>query len=220
MMTEITDPARELADVCERLVSPGASQSGAALLAERFGVEEWSTEFYQMIFHIRGRIDHLTEIVAVLDIAPELREQAIGHAKQVQKAFSPEGLDNPWSHASTRFISPEHVGPLKFLLLAVGGSVSYPKLGEDERNEISGMVAELLAWLGEHQIKEHDFIRQNLIEGLAQFQFRFDRFQWLGWGYALQSLREVIGAYMMLKGSPPISTRLRTRMPSSAKPAR
>ncbi|SDO74429.1 hypothetical protein SAMN05192530_11235 [Aureimonas jatrophae] len=68
-----------------------------------------------------------------------------------------------------------------------------------EREELIGQVTELMDWLHEHQLVENDFIRQALIEGLGHLLFRLERFRWLGGGYTLASLREVIAAYMLLE---------------------
>ena len=77
--------------------------------------------------------------------------------------------------------------------------VSYPSLSEEERLEIADTVKTLIAWLKEHQLEENDFIRQSLIEGLESFLFRIQKLDWLGWGYALESLQSVIMAYVALE---------------------
>ena len=50
-MTTVTDPARELADICMRLTD-GVSTKGDDFLAAKFQVAVWSTEFFQIIFCI------------------------------------------------------------------------------------------------------------------------------------------------------------------------
>jgi len=72
-------------------------------------------------------------------------------------------------------------------------------LSDDEQAALLLEVSQLLEWLGQHQLAERDFIRQAITDGLRQFQFRLERIGWLGWGYALDSLREVIGAYLALE---------------------
>ncbi len=81
---------------------------------------------------------------------------------------------------------------------------SYPKLDDAERDDLLAAVDQLLHWLNEHQLAEQDFIRQALIDGLTRFRFRLARIQWIGWGYTLESLREVIGAYFALERGTPI----------------
>jgi len=77
--------------------------------------------------------------------------------------------------------------------------VSYRKLSDAEVDEIFGEVEALRGWLSEHQLAEQDFIRQALLEGLERFLFRLERLSWLGWGYTLESLKEVVAAYMLLE---------------------
>ena len=88
-----------------------------------------------------------------------------------------------------------HINPIKTLSYQIRQKVSYPKLDEDDRKELLAVVSELIEWLKEHQLKEQDFIRQAIVEGLEQFRFRLERFEWLGWGYTLGSLRDVVAAY-------------------------
>jgi len=60
-------------------------------------------------------------------------------------------------------------------------------------------VQRTLGFLRDHQLERQDFIRQALIEGLEQFIFRLERLRWLGWGYSLEALKDVIGAYFALE---------------------
>lgn len=76
---------------------------------------------------------------------------------------------------------------------------NYPKLDEAELTEVIELVDQLLAWLTEHQLSEQDFIREALIVGLETFKFRLARIHWLGWGFALQGLKDVIYAYFALE---------------------
>jgi hypothetical protein len=77
--------------------------------------------------------------------------------------------------------------------------VAYRKLSEDEVAEIESEVSALVEWLNEHQLSEQDFLRQALLDGLCEFLFRVRNLRWLGWGYTLDSLRDVITAYMFLQ---------------------
>jgi hypothetical protein len=197
-MATITDPARELVDICSRLSAP-SNRSGQDILAEAFGVQAWSTEFFQILFLISQRIDGLVEIVQELEMDQDLLDEAVQHVRAIQQAFTPSGVQNAWSHATNHYISPTHVGPVRMLVPQVRASRSYPKLDEEETAEILGSVEELLGWLKERQLHENDFVRQTIIDGLEQFHFRLSRIEWVGWGYSLQALRDVIGAYLALE---------------------
>lgn len=198
-MSNLTDPARELADICNRLRNKDESSPGSQVLASIFEVSGWSVEFYELVFTILKRIDQLKLIVGSLaDVDLDIRDQAIVHLDTIARAFSQEGLNNQWKHASTHLISPEHVNPIRMLSSEVRRVHPLPQLTADDLKELVASVDELLGWLREHQINEQDFIRQAIIEGLEGFRFRVERVSWVGWGYTLDSLRNVIGAYLAL----------------------
>lgn len=204
-MSTITDPARELVDICARLTI-NTSRSGQEVLAEAFGVEAWSTEFFQILFLISQRVDGLIQIVEVLEMDPDLRAEAVQHIRAIQYSFTPNGLQNAWSHSVSHYISPANVGPLKMLVPQVRAAKSYPKLDGEELAEILSLVEELSSWMEERQLRENDFVRQAIIDGLDQFHFRLSRIEWVGWGYSLQALRDVIGAYLALeRGTPDLA---------------
>lgn len=199
-MPTVTDAARELAELCHGLRSPDSRVQGAQVLSEHFRVDAWSSEFYEIIFSISKRIDQLKDLIHGIDeIDPDIKDHAERHLETVQLAFSLNGLNNGWNHASTHYISAEHVNPIRMLSPAVRKVQPLPQLGSEEAIHLIENVDELLGWLREHQINEQDFIRQAIIEGLERFRFRVERVSWVGWGYTLDSLRAVIGAYLALE---------------------
>lgn len=205
-MPTITDPARELADICTQL-SEGSRQNGATFLASRFEVPEWSTEFFQIIFLFSKRADELIAILNDLDIDDDYRQEFAGHIRSIQRTFSPDGLNNQWNHATANYINPANVNSVKALSGLVRPLYSYPKLNAEEQADILGEVEALLGWLKEHQLNERDFIRQAIIDGLEHFCFRLKRAGWLGWGYTVESLRDVISAYLALeRGTPDLQS--------------
>jgi hypothetical protein len=197
-MTTLTDPARELAEICTQL-SITTSETGLLVLAREFGVDSFSAEFYQILFTIQSRIDELVEIVATIEMDDDYQQEAIQHIQQIRHAFSQNGIGNQWNHSVGSYISPAQLGPLKMLSTMVRSKYSYPKLTDEEQADLLTEIDQLLEWLGEQQLYEHDFIRATLIDGVKQFRFRLARLKWVGWGYATQSLREVIGAYLALE---------------------
>jgi hypothetical protein len=196
----LTDPARELAELCHALTGANQQAVGYTALAAMFDVQPWSPDFYQIVFTIGRRIEALRVIVSELsELDDELKGLALAHLDQIAGAFGQGGVSSTWSHAVTNHLSPAHVGPIRMLSPLVSKVQTYPKLDAEERAELLAVVDELLGWLRDHQLKEQDFIRQAIIEGLEGFKFRAERVQWLGWGYTLESLREVIGAYLALE---------------------
>lgn len=197
-MSAITDPARELADLCSELKG-GGKATGSDFLASKFGVPAWSAEFFQIIFVITKRIDDLALIVQDLEMDDDFKREAISHLKAIKQAFTQAGLNNAWSTVEERFLNSTNIQPIKMLSPYVRKSINYPKLDKGEQAQLVLEIAELESWLKEHQIVEQDFIRQALLDGVSQFKFRLERVGWLGWGYTISSLRDVISAYMALE---------------------
>jgi hypothetical protein len=168
-------------------------------------VEAWSQDFYRIIATIMDRLVDLEAIVAKLPLDMDYRNEMVGHIKDIATAFSPNGFQNPWQNFGIDKLSARNVQPLKGLSGLVRQQIVYRKLSDEELAELEGMVRDLIGWLNSHQLAQHDFIRQALIEGLEHLSFRLSKFRWLGWGYTLASLREVIAAYVLLErqGSTP-----------------
>lgn len=201
-MPSITDPARELAEVCEKIAEP-SKQRGDDYLAGKFGVGAWSTEFYQIVFCFIERADALIGIVDTLDMDEDLANDAKKHIKDIKGAFAREALSNAWNAIGVNHVRRENVQAIKMLSPHVRQKVSYPKLNDEEIGEVIELITELEKYLSEHQLKEHDFIRRALIDGIRSVRFRLERVGWLGWGYTVASIREVIGAYLALQSGMP-----------------
>lgn len=194
----LTDPARELAELCESLHSSSGS-AGETYLAMKFGVEPWSREFFQIVFTIIERCALVKRLVADLDIDPDYQQEILGHIDMIMSAFSADSMKNAWANFGVGRVSQINIGPVKAVSGLVRQKVAYRKLSSSEVVELAVEVKTLISWLENHQLSEQDFIRQGLIEGLRSLEFRLDKLQWLGWGYTLDSLREVIAAYMLLE---------------------
>lgn len=201
----LTDPARELADLLTVLQSGNVHMQGDQFLATHFGVTAWSQDFYRIIATIMDRLSELNAIVAGLPLDDDFRAEMVGHVSEIATAFSPNGFQNAWQSFGADKLNARNVQPLKGMSGLVRQQFAYRKLTEEELAELTGAVAELIEWLSGHQLAQQDFIRQALIEGLEHLRFRLSKFRWLGWGYTLDSLREVIAAYMLLErqGSTP-----------------
>jgi len=197
-LAEVTDPARELAELCDRLKMPNDNK-GDEWVAQVLGVEPWSREFYEAVFSVVERADFRLSLIDDLELDDDFKAQAASHVTKVKTAFNKHSLQNGWKQVGALAVSAENIQPIKMLSPLVRQKVEYPRLSDEERNELLADVDELLEWLREHQLKDRDFVRQALIEGLERFRFCLKRVGWLGWGYTLDSLREVIGAYMALE---------------------
>lgn len=201
-MTTLTDPAREYAELCEALAEESHAP-GDAHLANKFGVKPWSSEFYQIVFCIIERANRLVELVDGLGLDEDFAEQALNHIAATRNAFGKEAITNTWYASGAKYLAPINVQPLKMLSPMIRAKVSYPRLSDAEADELQSAIEEFLGWLSDHQLSEQDFIRQALIDGLEQFHFRLSKVRWLGWGYTIQSLKDVIAAYKLLESSEP-----------------
>jgi hypothetical protein len=182
-MNDFTDPARELAEVCDKLTESNGT-IGGKFLATKFSVEPDSFEFFQIIYCIVERIDFLLSILSSIELDDDYREDAAKHLRELKKAFSNQSLASSWSSMGKKFVSKENIQPIKMLSAQVRAKISYPKLTDEQ--------------IQEHQLSEQDFIRQAIIEGLEHLQFRLSCLSWLGWGFSQKALKEVIGAYLLL----------------------
>ncbi|ESY64767.1 MULTISPECIES: hypothetical protein [Mesorhizobium] len=199
-MATKTDPAREIADICKRLAKP-SEQPGDRHLAAIFGVNQWSRDFYEIVFSISDRLELLSKIVAELDLDEDQRIEISEHIAKVNSAFGRGSLLNAWNSQGTgaSILRGPHAAAISVLSGQVRARISYPKLDDAEAKEIIELIDTLLSWLYDIQLGEQDFIRQALIDGLQRCRTRMDRLNWLGWGYTVESLREVIGAYLALE---------------------
>lgn len=195
----MTDPAREMAELLSELLIGDTNLPGDKLLASKFSVEPWSQDFYRIIATIMDRLHALKVLVQDLPIDDDYRSEMVEHINDASLAFTPNAFQNHWRGFGADKLSARNIQPLKGLSGLVRQRISYRKLSPEEIAELSDQVSELLKWLHEHQLAQNDFIRQALIEGLDQVLFRLRRFQWLGWGYTIDSLKDVIAAYMMLE---------------------
>lgn len=193
-MAKTTDPAMELALVLERLAN-GSDLPGSRWLASQFNVDEWSLEFYQIIFSIIQRMDILQKFIEENEQFDDLRSDLKSRLSNLRSAFDSGSLAQVWSQRGIRTLNTENIRPVKMCSAYIRTRISYADLSDDEVVEIVDACQTLLSWLNEHQLDQDDFIRQAIIEGINSFVFRMERLKWLGWGYSLDSLKSVIMAY-------------------------
>jgi len=194
-MTAVTDPARELAEIAERLTQ-GSNSPGEAFLPGVFGVEPWSTEFVKIVGCILERADLVGRIVqqsGAMDY--DHKASALNDLAQFKQGFTGTALRVAWNQAGGGLpIMKDHGRPLQYLSPIVRAEVRYPKLSEAD-------VAEFLELIDSYaeELKQSDegpeFVRQAIRDGLAAFRFQLEKIGWMGSGYALAAFREVMIVY-------------------------
>ncbi len=108
----LTDPARELAEICTEL-QENASAAGEIFLAGKFNVTQWSREFYQILFTIIERCDLLKKIVDTIDLDNDFREEVKSHVYQIECVFNADSMKQPWKNCGLTYVSAVNVGPIK-----------------------------------------------------------------------------------------------------------
>lgn len=197
-MSSYTNPASEFASVCRQL-GQQVQQTGVEWLASQFETAPWSEDFYRVLFAIVQRGHYLMKLVDEIQEAAPIATEAKVHIAEVLKAFRAESLAGNWRDTSRNYLNGANVNPIGMLAGVVQPHICYKSLDNEKVTELLDDVSQLIGWLQDQQISERDFIRQALLEGLKEFQFRLIRLRWLGLGFALNGLKDVIFAYMALE---------------------
>lgn len=138
-------------------------------------------------------------IIAKTAIRPALRDLALTHVNAIGQAFAKDALMHQWDRNGSKYVAAPHRDPIHTL----AGSLhqfDYDQPTPEQISELSKLADDLRTWLHEHQLEEQDFIRACLIDGINRFMFRLEKLEWVGWGYTLEGLRDVIGTYLTLQG--------------------
>ena len=195
-----TDPAKELADTLA-ILAAAPSQSLTDRISKSAKVEPWSSEFFRIVFEIINRADLVASKVDELSIDDDIKSEALKSIGSIKQVFTNANLLSRTTDQVRPILTGGNGAVLKMLSINVRQQVSYPLLNEESRSEILEEVTQLREWLTSQQTQEKDFIRQSLIDGLDGFIFRLERLEWLGHGYALEGLKNVIEAYLSLQGA-------------------
>ena len=189
-MANITDPARELADISIRLTK-GTQASGADFLATEFEVPVWSTEFVKIIGCILERADLVSETVRSLDMDEDHKHNAMDDIAGFKSAFVGVSLATGWNTAGTGMpLMKEHGRPLQYISKSVREKVNYPALSDDEVAEI---IQSIDTYLADLLISDEGpvFVRQAIWDGLQLLLFQLKHMKWTGSGYTLLAFREI-----------------------------
>lgn len=195
-MASMTDPARELGEIAERL-TVSSNLAGEKLLAEQFGVEPWSTDFVKIIACILDRADLVARIIVESDLDVDHRDKAVEHIRLFKSGFTGPSLRKPWNDGGNGLTAMrDHGSPIQFLSQTVRPQVKYPRLSAEEIAELLEAIDSYLAELRESD-EGPEFVRQAIIDGLSLFRFQLDKIGWMGAGYALTAFRELLFVYDM-----------------------
>ena len=196
----LTDPAKELAETLA-LIAREPNMPVAVKISQEALVEQWTPDFFRILFEITNRIDLVAQKIAELPIDEDVRKDALQSVSDIRAVFNdPNVLAQQNAQIRAR-ITGSNATVLKMLSMMIREQVSYPLLSKEDRDEILNEVKTLRDWLSEIQSEEKDFVRQALIEGLDSFIFRLQRLEWLGHGFVLDGLRGVIQAYLSVQGA-------------------
>ena len=131
----------------------------------------------------------------------DIKDEALKSIDAIKAVFASANMLSLQTDQVRSILTGANGAVLKMLSINVRQQVSYPLLSAGSRSEILKEVVQLKEWLEGQQTEEKDFVRQSLIEGLDGFVFRLERLEWLGHGYALEGLKNVVEAYLSLQGA-------------------
>ncbi|WP_372096797.1 hypothetical protein [Tistrella mobilis] len=197
-MTKMTDCARELADCLSQINQRFVDSNPANYLAKHFEVYPWSGDFYLILSIIQKRISDNIKVNNTLYYDEDTKEELERKISSLFGIFSGAALVQGWATTAHSSIV-DAIFSLKLISPRIRDNYGYPAFDDDDIKEILSDVSTMIEWLKDHQMKEKDFIRQALLDGLIHLEFSLKKFKWLGQGYNIQSLREVVSAYMALE---------------------
>lgn len=177
--------------------------AGAELLARRFSVQVWSTEFILIIASIHQRIDALRVMLGETDLDGDIKIAAQNGLESIRAVFSMAGFANPWSHSVKTFLTDANLNLIRMASLYVRTNHGYYALEKEELDDVVNDCVTLIDWLKSAELTENDFIRGALIDGLEGFVFKLNRVGYFGWPDSFESLKNVIAAYMALERGMP-----------------
>lgn len=196
-MGEQANIAVDLAKLCERL-SVKTSETGENYLATRFHVAPSSPQFYEIIAVIIGMTHTIESALDASTLHPLAVENGRSHLDAIRAGFAVNKLSGNWHPYGVEQLGAAHRDPVLMLSGSLP-SLNYEKPSNEDVQAILADAQDLLGWLEEHEIDESDFIRLCIIDGLKRFIFRVEAIGWVGWPYAVEGLREVVGAYLALE---------------------
>ena len=200
----LTDPARELAFTLALIASGGPEQLDERI-CQLTDVQEWSADFFKVTFYLIDRFDLLLRETAMLTLDDDIKNDALDSIHSMRSVFASKEMFKQKTMQIESRITGSNATVLKMLSGLIRERFCYHRLETHEQDLIISEVSELTVWLNKIQSEEKDFIRQAIIDGLTEFEFRLKRLHWFGSGYPIESLRDIIHAYLALEGAKGLS---------------
>jgi hypothetical protein len=193
-MAVTIDPARELADLADK-VKVSDNRTGVKFLASQFEVDPWSTDFVKIIACILERADLVGRIVKNSDLDTDDQQIALSHLNGFKQAFVGDGLNRQWNEAGFGLTNvSNHGSAIRFMSATVKQRVKYPRLTEEETNDMLVLIDFYLERLIQSD-EGPDFVRQAIADGLTTFRFQLEKVGWMGSGYALEAFQQLKSVY-------------------------
>jgi hypothetical protein len=190
-MASVTDPARELAEIAAKF-DVGSSLRADQVITSSTGFQAWSTQFHQLVASIHERADLVGRMLPRSGLDPDLVDDALRDITEFKRGFQPSAIGQASNHSgSTAAIMRMQGRPMQYLSIAVRQFESYPRYTQEEAIELVALIDEYLEHLSVHG-DSLAFVLSAIREGLAALRFRLANVTWVGSGYALQSLRDVM----------------------------
>lgn len=139
-MANLTDPARELADISAKLGTP-SSQAGFHVLAAIFGHEPDSAAFARIVCCILERAELVAQIIDASSMDDDHKLAASQDIANFKRAFSSGDLSAEWSLADRGAARLRgSIKAFQYLSPTVRLNTSYPKLSGDEIAEFIQLI--------------------------------------------------------------------------------
>lgn len=176
----LTDPATELASLCEKLSAQGSPNSGFHVLAMASGTHPDQTKLFEALSIINRRIDRLLDYFHRSDdnfLTERVKSKCIDTLNSVRLAFNAGHLHHPWDHLRASYLNDDHIFVLQSISSRVRETLPLRRYTEDEREQLVEAITEIL---------QGDFsgipswAYGALVEGLERILFTLEHLDFFG----------------------------------------
>jgi hypothetical protein len=193
-----SDPAREILDICLRLMS-STQETGEAILARHTGTEPSSARFLVTLGAINHRIERLILICEEGDIDRDDKFEIMQYLTLLQQLFLPQTLRNPWNTTEVNRARTSSTIALRLLSAHIRIAYRRPKPSEANMVEAFQALERFRQHLEGCNLGEMEFLRHAALASAEQTHDRLGRLFWLGWENSLRPLREFVAAQFALE---------------------
>jgi hypothetical protein len=203
-MSELTDPAKELHNLCSQLVETGVfDESTDAVIAAKFKVIPWSVQLYDIVFIVRDKIDETVKLINEEKydsiISEKSRYNHEANLNKIKSAFGKDYLYSNWSNCLTNVMTSESLNTLMYLSDAIIREDKTIKLTQIDIDSIWESIRSLIKKLENLKDDKNVFLVDVLIEGLMKFGNRLDAYEFLGINYTIESFADLVKNYISLE---------------------